>query len=1085
MKLSSRMALAMVALVALTALAVGWFSYVNVRSTVLPRAAERAEVRIRVLATTLAGSVSGARDDIVGFQKAVAIQGMVRARAAGGVDPQDNMAEATWSTRIADRFVVELTAKKSYDKFRIIQADGQEIVRVDRSGPNGAVRAVPDEELQQEFDRPFFARALATPPDQVYVSPIDLVQDDGVIHVPHVPVLRVAMRVDLPDGKPFGVVIINLDMRPIFRELAASTQPGYQVYVVDDRGNYLLNPDHSLEFAVDLGKPQRWQSDYPAMAPLFTEGKAKSLFLTDDKNETSLVSLASVRLADGPRVGVLEVAPFAAVVAPALAVGRSTLLVGVAAVLCATVLAILLARSLTRPLVQMTRVVEAFTRDQSSALSAAGGAHSIALPAGSGEIGVLATAFKRMMTEVKEKTASLEKAVAEHGRAEAEIERQSDRERLLSAAVQSSNDSIVTLTLDGVVTSWNPAAERLFGWTVEEILGHSIDRIVPKDRCHEVPFIFGTIARDEILGNFETVRLDRHGREITLSLSVAPIKLASGTVVGACSLARDITAANEAKKRLEREISERRRIAEVLDNTINSMIDAVLVGDRDGNIVLCNPAAQRVMNIRVGMTHPQWTHAHEILMADGVTPMPLEQRPLMRAVRGESFENYEIIVRFPHLSMPVTFVSTGGPIRAGSQDAAGGVVVYHDVTEVRETERQLRQAQKMESVGQLTGGVAHDFNNILTVITGTIEILEEGVADRPELAAIAKMIDDAAERGSQLTRNLLAFSRRQPLQPRKTNVNELVVETARLLRPTLGENIEIEAMLDDNASLALIDPSQLTTSLLNLAINARDAMPNGGKLTFETSDVVLDDSYTAMNPDTRPGPYVMIAVSDNGSGIAGAIIDKVFEPFFTTKAPGKGSGLGLSMVYGFVKQSEGHIKIYSEESYGTTIKIYLPRATDQAEPSALTAPAVLIDGGYETILIVEDDALVRTYVTAQVKSLGYRTFSATNGAEALALIDGDAPVDLLFTDVVMPGGMNGRQLADEARKRRPELKVLFTSGYTENAIVHHGRLDPGVLLLAKPYRKPQLAEMIRVALDAAPAETRAQAPAKTQRRQAI
>jgi CheY-like chemotaxis protein len=347
------------------------------------------------------------------------------------------------------------------------------------------------------------------------------------------------------------------------------------------------------------------------------------------------------------------------------------------------------------------------------------------------------------------------------------------------------------------------------------------------------------------------------------------------------------------------------------------------------------------------------------------------------------------------------------------------------------------------------------------------------------------MIDDAAERGSQLTRNLLAFSRRQPLQPRKTNVNELVVEAARLLRPTLGENVEIEAMLDDNASLALIDPSQLTTSLLNLAINARDAMPSGGKLTFETADVVLDDGYAAMNPDTRPGAYVMIAVSDNGSGIPGAIIDKVFEPFFTTKAPGKGTGLGLSMVYGFVKQSEGHIKIYSEEGHGTTIKIYLPRATDQAEPLVITAPTALVDGGYETILIVEDDALVRTYVTAQVKSLGYRTFSATNAAEALALIDSDTPIDLLFTDVVMPGGMNGRELADEARKRRPELKVLFTSGYTENAIVHHGRLDPGVLLLAKPYRKPQLAQMIRVALDATPAQAQNEAPAKTQRRQAI
>jgi signal transduction histidine kinase/ActR/RegA family two-component response regulator len=599
-----------------------------------------------------------------------------------------------------------------------------------------------------------------------------------------------------------------------------------------------------------------------------------------------------------------------------------------------------------------------------------------------------------------------------------------------------------------------------------------------------VRYIFDTVARGGIVDDFETVRRNKAGQHITVSLSVAPIKLASGSVIGACSLARDITESIRAKELIDQEIRERRRIAEILDNTINSMTDALLVGDRDGTIVLCNPAAQRLMNIEVGMTPPQWTYAHEIFMADGVTPMPLEQRPLMRAVRGDSFENYEVTVRYRDLRKPITFVATGGPIRGGSQYAAGGVVIYHDVTEARETDRQLREAQKMEAVGQLTGGVAHDFNNILTVITGTIEILKEGVADRPELAAIAKMIDDAAARGAELTNHLLAFSRRQPLQPRDTNVNALIVEVGRLLRPTLGGNIEIEFMLDDNASSALIDPSQLTTSLLNLALNARDAMPDGGKLTFETTDAVLDDNNAGMNEDVGPAPYVMIAVSDNGSGIAPEIIDKVFEPFFTTKVLGKGTGLGLSMVYGFVKQSGGHLKISSEVGHGTTIKMYLPRAAAAAQQFADMAPAEPIHGGHQTVLIVEDDALVRTYVVAQVRALGYRTLAATNAAEALGLIDGDAPIDLLFTDIVMPGAMNGRQLADEARRRRPGLKLLFTSGYAENAIVHRGRLDPGVLLLAKPYRKQQLAQMLRAALGVA-ADADSDAVAGTARQQAV
>jgi signal transduction histidine kinase/ActR/RegA family two-component response regulator len=376
---------------------------------------------------------------------------------------------------------------------------------------------------------------------------------------------------------------------------------------------------------------------------------------------------------------------------------------------------------------------------------------------------------------------------------------------------------------------------------------------------------------------------------------------------------------------------------------------------------------------------------------------------------------------------------------------------------------QLHQAQKMEAVGQLTGGIAHDLNNILTVITGTIEILAEAVADRPELAAIANMIDEASARGADLTQRLLAFARKQPLQPREVDVNSLVIEASNLLRPTLGEQIEVHMMLADDASHALIDPSQLTNAILNLALNARDAMEGGGKLTIETRNIVLDDSYAGMNADVTPGNYVMVAVTDSGHGIPAAILHNVFEPFFTTKDVDKGSGLGLSMVYGFVKQSHGHIKIYSEEGHGTTVRIYLPQATGAAQPAEL-AGASSIEGGDETILIVEDDDLVRTFVIGQIQSLGYRTLAAVNANEALTVIDGPDEIDLLFTDMIMPGSMNGRQLADEALQRRPALKILFTSGYSNEAIIHHGHLDPGVLLLAKPYRKSDLAQMIRSAL---------------------
>jgi len=387
--------------------------------------------------------------------------------------------------------------------------------------------------------------------------------------------------------------------------------------------------------------------------------------------------------------------------------------------------------------------------------------------------------------------------------------------------------------------------------------------------------------------------------------------------------------------------------------------------------------------------------------------------------------------------------------------------------EMEATEMQIRQSQKMEAIGQLTGGIAHDFNNILTVITGTIEILGEAVANRPDLAEIAKLIADATARGTALTQHLLAFARKQPLQPIDVDVNLLMLNTIELLKPTIGGLINIDFVPGKEVSAALVDPNQLATAVLNLALNARDAMPNGGSLTIKTGNIELNDDEANTYDGLAAGDYVTISLGDTGHGIAGPDLHKVFEPFYTTKEVGKGTGLGLSMVYGFVKQSGGHIAIESEKGRGTTVWIYLPRT--EGTTTVRTADSKISEsarGGHGTVLVVEDDALVRAYVVAQIQSLGYTTLAAGNADEALSTLRLSDPVDLLFTDVIMPGSMNGRELSIEALKLRSSLKVLFTSGYTENAIVQDGRLDPGILLLAKPYSRADLARMIGLAMRA-------------------
>jgi signal transduction histidine kinase/ActR/RegA family two-component response regulator len=389
------------------------------------------------------------------------------------------------------------------------------------------------------------------------------------------------------------------------------------------------------------------------------------------------------------------------------------------------------------------------------------------------------------------------------------------------------------------------------------------------------------------------------------------------------------------------------------------------------------------------------------------------------------------------------------------------------MAQLQRVEEQLHQAQKMEAVGQLTGGIAHDFNNLLMVVLGNLDEVADRLSRDDSLRPLVRAAIAAAERGADLTQQLLAFARRQPLRPQPLDCNEIIQSMADLLRRTLGERIDIHVKLAPDLPAAVADAAQVQNALLNLTINARDAMPDGGTLVIETSVAQLDEDYRATNADVVLGDYLLIAVSDTGVGMSPAVMARAFEPFFTTKEIGKGSGLGLSMVYGFAKQSGGHAKIYSEVGQGTTVKLYLPVAPGSA--TAIPAAGGEVELAHarkdEAILVVEDDVLVRDTVTRLLRALGYRVLEAAGADAALAVLHSDQAIDLLFTDVVLPGRLGGRELAVEGRKIRRGLRVLFTSGYTQDSAVHQGRLDDGVFLLSKPYKKDALARTIRGLLD--------------------
>lgn len=495
------------------------------------------------------------------------------------------------------------------------------------------------------------------------------------------------------------------------------------------------------------------------------------------------------------------------------------------------------------------------------------------------------------------------------------------------------------------------------------------------------------------------------------------------------------------------------RYREVVD-----LIPAAIWIHVDGLVVFANEYAARIFGGTaagdlVGREMMSLVHPDDRALADASIREVVEDNrpPAMTELRFLRLDGQTITVE----AQAIRFVRDG---------KVHVLAAGRDITPQRVAEEQLRQAQKMESIGRLTGGVAHDFNNLLTIIIGHLDMALEA-APAPLRGSIDSALQ-AAERAATLTQRLLAFSRQQALMPERLELNQLVRGMEDMLRRTLGEDVEIAMQLHADVWPVVADKGQLENSLLNLVVNARDAMPDGGKLTIETGNVHLDESYASLNVDVIPGDYAMLAVTDTGVGMAPEVLERAVEPFFTTKATGKGTGLGLSMIYGFVKQSRGHMKLYSEIGLGTSVRLYLPRVqADAQQPVDSDTGGGEHPRGGETVLVVEDDAAVRALVTQQLGELGYRVLEASDGASAQEILQSDAEIDLLFTDVVMPGGMTGRKLAEEAVRQRPGLRTLFTSGYTENSIVHQGRLDTGVQLLSKPYKRQDLARKVREALD--------------------
>ncbi len=621
--------------------------------------------------------------------------------------------------------------------------------------------------------------------------------------------------------------------------------------------------------------------------------------------------------------------------------------------------------------------------------------------------------------------------------------------------VQSITDyAIFMLDPEGRVTSWNAGARRFKGYEAEEIIGEHFSRFyTTEERAQEIPRIALETAKRE--GRFEAEgwRVRKDGSRFWANVVIDPIRDSSGTLIGFAKVTRDLTERRAAELEL-RQSEERFRLL------VQSVTDyAIFMLSPEGRVSSWNPGAERFKGYSadeiIGEHFSRFYTEED--RAAGIPDKALET-----ARREGRFEAEGWRVRKDGSRFLASVIID--PIHNDDGELIGFAKVTRDLTEKRAIEEQLRQSQKMEAVGQLTGGIAHDFNNLLTGISGSLEMMQIRMAqgrtaefDRYFMAA-----QGAVRRASALTHRLLAFSRRQTLDPKPTNVNRLLADIEELVRRTMGPGIAVEVVGASGLWSTLVDPNQLENAVLNLCINGRDAMPDGGRLTIETSNKWIDER-AARKHDLPVGQYVAICVTDTGTGMTPEVIAKAFDPFFTTKPLGEGTGLGLSMVYGFARQSNGQIRIYSEVGEGTTMCIYLPRHADDAvtEDEPVLTGGTEAAGDGEVVLVIDDEPTIRMLIGEVLAESGYAVIEAPDGPAGLKVLESNARVDLLITDVGLPGGMNGRQVADTARASRPNLKVLFITGYAENAVIGRGRLDNGMFVMTKPFQMDILADRIR------------------------